>query len=225
MSFNRNKYDMCSYKYQLAESAGSGIYQLTRPNNVCEPCLPNDPRIVAQTQGVSISKNTSLIDIDSELIGIGRNLSDCPDRKYIPNQTSSFNCGAQTGTTKNGCSKTDKLCIDNTQVLNFGDCFTPTEDTRLSNPPSTLRGTGWNRWEWLPADPQDRVTEPFDFQINTKILSKDNHRPCVPSPLSQESTFPTPNNQPICETIVPVCHVPTMPPSVHWQREDVISQY
>ena len=137
MSFNRNTYDMCSYKYQLAESAGSGIYQLTRPNNVCEPCLPKDPRIIAQNQGVSISKNTSLIDIDSELIGLSRNLSDCPDRKYIPNQSSSFHCGAQSGKVRNGCSKTDKLCIDNTQVINFGDCFTPTEDTRLSNPPST----------------------------------------------------------------------------------------
>jgi hypothetical protein len=225
MSFNRNVYDMCSYKYQLAESAGSGIYQLTRPNNVCAPCLPNDPRIIAQSQGVSISKNTSLIDIDSELIGIGRNLSDCPERKYMPNQNSSFHCGAQTGNVRNGCSKTDKLCIDNTQVLNFGDCFTPTEDTRLSNPPSTLRGTGWNRWEWLNADPQDRVTEPFDFQINTKILSKDNHRPCIPRPLGQKLVYPTPNNAPICETIVPVCHAPTMPPSVSWQREDIISQY
>jgi hypothetical protein len=225
MSFNRNVYDMCSYKYQLAESAGSGIYQLTRPNNVCAPCLPNDPRIIAQSQGVSISKNTSLIDIDSELIGIGRNLSDCPERKYMPNQNSSFHCGAQTGNVRNGCSKTDKLCIDNTQVINFGDCFTPTEDTRLSNPPSTLRGTGWNRWEWLNADPQDRVTEPFDFQINTKILSKDNHRPCIPRPLGQKLVYPTPNNAPICETIVPVCHAPTMPPSVSWQREDIISQY
>jgi hypothetical protein len=225
MSFNRNVYDMCSYKYQLADSAGSGIYQLTRPNNVCAPCLPNDPRIIAQTQGVSISKNTSLIDIDSELIGIGRNLSKCPERKYMPNQNSSFQCGAQTGNVRNGCSKTDKLCVDNTQVINFTDCFTPTEDTRLSNPPSTLRGTGWNRWEWLNADPQDRVTEPFDFQINTKILSKDNHRPCLPRPVGQMLVYPTPNNAPICETIVPVCYVPTMPPSVTWQREDIISQY
>ena len=63
------------------------------------------------------------------------------------------------------------------------------------------------------------------LKINTKILSKDNHRPCVPTPLSQKLGFPTPNNKPICETIVPVCHVPTMPPSVQWQREDIISQY
>ena len=228
MSFNRNKYDMCSYKYQLAESAGSGIYQLTRPNNVCEPCLPNDPRIVAQTQGVSISKNTSLIDIDSELIGIGRNLSDCPDRKYIPNQTSSFHCGAQTGTTKNGCSKTDKLCIDNTQVLNFGDCFTPTEDTRLSNPPSTLRGTGWNRWEWLCKNPQANLEEPYDLRINSRLLSKDNHRPCIPKPIDQFLAHPEYNEEEVCEKITPLentCAVPTSPPSVQWQSLNNIQRY
>ena len=118
-----------------------------------------------------------------------------------------------------------KLCVDNTQVMNFNDCGMFTEDCRLSNPPSTLRGTGWNRWEWLCKDPQDRVIEPFDFQINTKILSKDNHRPCVPRPVDQKLAFPRPNNTPICETIVPVCHAPTMPPSVSWQRESIIAQY
>jgi hypothetical protein len=209
----------------LAETTGPGIYSIARPNNVCMPCLPNDPRIIVQTQGVSISKNTSLIDIDSELIGIGRNLSDCPDRKYMPDRDASFHCGAQTGKVRNGCRNTDKLCIDNSQVVNFGDCFNPTEDTRLSNPPCTLRGTGWNRFEWLPHNPQERVTEPFDFMINSKILSKDNHRPCVPSPVSQFNVYPIPNNAPICETIVSVAQVPTMPPSVSWQRENIVLQY
>jgi len=225
MSWNHQIYDMCSYKYELAQTTGPGIYGLVRPNNACMPCLPNDPRIVAQSQGVSISKNTSLIDIDSELIGITRNLTRCPDRKYIPDQNASFQCGAQTGKVRNGCRPTDKLCIDNTQVLSFNDCGLNTEDTRLSNPPCTLRGTGWNRWEWLPKDPQDRVTEPFDFQINTKILSKDNHRPCVPRPIDQMLAYPKANNTPICETIVPVSQVPTMPPSVTWQREGIIAQY
>ena len=225
MSFNRGIYDQCSYKYQLAETTGTGIYQLTRPANSCIPCLPNDPRLIAQSQGVSISKNTSLIDIDSELIGISRNLTRCPDRKYIPDQNASFQGGAQSGKVRNGCQPTDKLCIDNTQVMNFNDCGLFTEDCRLSNPPATLRGTGWNRWEWLCRDPQDRVTEPFDFQINTKILSKDNHRPCIPRPIDQYLSYPIPNNTPICETSVPVCHAPTMPPSVSWQREGLIANY
>ena len=225
MSFNRSPYDVCAYKYQLAESIGPGVYQLVRPDNQTVPILPKDPRYIAQSSGVSISKNTSLIDIDSELLGISRNLSDCPDRKYLPDGNASGQCGAQTGKVRNGCQNTSKLCVDNAQVMNFADNGLWTEDTRLSNPPATLRGTGFNRWENLPIDPQERVTQEFDFNINTKILSKVNHRPCIPNPLNQFNVYPTPNNVPICETIVPVCQAPTMPPSVSWQREEIVSLY
>ena len=61
----------------------------------------------------------------------------------MPNQTSSFHCGAQTGNVRNGCSNTDKLCIDNTQVLNFGDCFTPTELVLMEDLGFSARGTAW----------------------------------------------------------------------------------
>ncbi len=225
MSFNRNIYDVCSYDYQLAETVGPGVYQLARPDNGCTSCLPSDPRIIAQSKGVSVSKNTSMVDIDSELIGISRNLSRCPDRKYLPDQNASSQCGAQTGMVANGCNKNSKLCIDNREKMNFTDCGLYTEDSRLSNPPCTLRGTGWNRWEWLPMDPQERVLQPYDFQINSKLLSKDSHRPCIPRPVDQMLVFPKPSDAPICETIVPVCTVPTMPASVSWQREGVIARY
>ena len=225
MALTNSKYDVCSYKYQLAETIGPGLYQLTRPENQSIPVLPKDPRYIAQSSGVSISKNTSLIDIDSELIGISRNLSDCPDRKYMPDANASFHCGAQTGKVRNGCRPGDKLCVDNSQVLNFNDNGLYTEDTRLSNPPCTLRGTGFNRWENLPIDPQSRVLHEFDYQINTKILSKDAHRPCIPTPIGQYIVYPQPNNTPICETIVPTARVPTFPPSVSWQRENLITMY
>ena len=225
MSWNRNRADVCSYKYQLAETIGPGLYQLTRPENQSIPVLPKDPRYIAQSSGVSISKNTSLIDIDSELIGISRNLSDCPDRKYMPDANASFHCGAQTGKVRNGCRPGDKLCVDNSQVLNFNDNGLFTEDTRLSNPPCTLRGTGFNRFEALPMDPQSRVLHEFDYQINTKILSKDAHRPCIPTPIGQYIVYPQPNDAPICETIVPVSKAPTFPPSVSWRREDLIAMY
>jgi hypothetical protein len=225
MALTNSRYDVCSYKYQLAETIGPGVYQLTRPDNQSIPVLPKDPRYISQSSGVSISKNTSLIDIDSELIGISRNLSDCPDRKYMPDANASFHCGAQTGKVRNGCRPGDKLCIDNSQVLNFNDNGLFTEDTRLSNPSCTLRGTGWNRFENLPMDPQERVLHEFDYQINTKILSKDNHRPCIPNPIGQYIVYPRPNDTPICETIIPVSKVPTYPPSISWQRENLISLY
>lgn len=225
MAFAQSIYDVCSYKYDLLQTVSPGIYQLIRPDNQALPVLPKDPRYIAQSSGVSISKNTSLIDIDSELIGISRNLSRCPDRKYFPDANASFQCGAQTGKVRPGCNATDKLCVDNSQVLNFQDNGLSTEDTRLSNPSSTLRGTGWNRWENLPWDPQERVTQEFDYEINSKLLSKDTHRPCIPKPLHQYNVYPQPNNTPICETIIPVAHAPTMPPSVSWQKAEYISRY
>jgi hypothetical protein len=225
MAFARNAYDVCSYKYQLAQEIGPGMYQLMRPDNQSVPVLPKDPRYIAQTSGVSISKNTSLIDIDSELIGISRNLTRCPDRKYMPDGNASFNCGSQTGKVRNGCQPFDKVCVNNSEVLKFVDNGLWCEDTKLSNPASTLRGTGWNRWEWLPMDPQERVLNEFDYEINTKLLSKDNHRPCLPKPIDQYNVYPHPSKTPICETIVPVQMVPTNSVSVNWQREDIIAQY
>jgi len=242
MSWNRNRFDTCSYAYQLAETIGPGVYQLTRPDNQAIPVLPKDPRFIAQSSGVSISKNTSLIDIDSELIGISRNLSDCPDRKYMPDGNASFHCGAQTGKVRgntnsntmregfsngfsNGCRPGDKLCVDNSQVLNFADNSLWTEDTRLSNSACTNRGVGINRFQWLPMDPQERVLHEFDYQINTKILSKDNHRACLPNPQNQYVVYPVPNNTPICETIVQSCVANTSPPSVSWRSESIIAQY
>ena len=65
------------------------------------------------------------------------------------------------------------------------------ESTRLSNPPCTLRGTGWNRWQWLCQNPQDRSIIPFNIELNTTIMAKDDHRPCIPQPLDQRNSWPT----------------------------------
>ena len=224
MSFNRLRYDTCSYQHQLAETTGPGVYKLAEPPNTCQPCHPTDPYIRLQRMGVSHSKNTPLIDIDSELIGISRNLTDCPERKHLPSQDGSAYCGAQGGRVA-GCRPTDKLCVDLENMIHFNDCFTHTEDTRLSNPACTLRGTGWNRWEWLCRNPQDRVEIPFDYQIDSVLMSKDNHRACIPRPIQQNNSWPSPSNKPYCETIVETCPVPTGPPSIQWQTAENISQY
>ena len=225
MSFNRSSYDTCSYKHVVAETVGPGVYKLTEPPNTCKPCHPMDPYIRLQRGGVSVSKNANLVDIDSELIGINRNLSQCPERKYMPQLNNSAYCGAQTGGVVN-CQTANKVCIDNSEMLHFDqDCFTNTEDTRLSNPPCTLRGTGWNRWEWLCQNPQDRVEVPFDFQVDSVIVAKDNHRPCIPRPINQKNAWPTPSNQPFCENYVQTCPVPTGPPSVSWQTSENLALY
>ena len=101
---------------------------------------------------------------------------DCPD-------TSGYPCGGGVNGTQGG-----GRCPDGFQkgpLTHFKDCdVAPREDTRLSNPINNLRGTGWNRWEWLCLNPQERVLMPFDHAIN-RIVVKDNHRPCVPTPIDE----------------------------------------
>lgn len=225
MSFNRLTYDTCSYNQVLLETTGPGIYQIGTPQNVCKPCHPSDPYIRLQGMGASVSRNTPLIDVDSELLGIVRNNSRCPERKYLPNCGIPVQGNANAGKCA-ACQKNSKLCVDHEKTaLEFKNCFTNTEDTRLSNPPCTLRSTGWNRWEWLPLNPQDRVEMPFDFEIDSRRLAKDNHRPCVPKPLDQTLVYPHADSKPICDNISSFCSVPTSPPSVHWQSMSNIVQY
>lgn len=224
MSFNRLPYDKCAYKQHLYETIGPGVYMLGTPANTCTPCHSSDPYIRLQSQGASLSRH-NLIDVDSELIGINRNNSRCPTQKYIPACGADGMCGANIGGGVR-CQKSAKMCIEHSKnPIRFDNCFEPTENTKLSNPPCTLRGTGWNRWEWLPLNPQDKVEIPFDFQINSKIVAKDNHRPCIPKPLNQYATHPTPTGEPIVHKIERVCPVPLGPPSTNWQSQSNIDNY
>jgi hypothetical protein len=219
MSFTRPSQDTCSYRHELSQTIGPGEYQLAKPYP-CNPCFVSDPHIRMQRFGASLSQNTSMIDIDSELIGINRKFSKCPELKYIPKFNTSQNGGANPG----GYTNVNNGAVDvDYNLLHFpdGNCFDPVEDTRLSNPPATLRGTGINRWEWLCRNPQERVQMPFDHNINYRLVVKDNHRPCLPNPLDQTLVLPRPSSEPICTSMtVSSCAPPMGPPSVVWMSEE-----
>ena len=87
--------------------------------------------------------------------------------------------------------------IDSIEEKNFKTCDTPpVENTRLSNPPCNLRGTGWNRWEWLSRDPQEHLEKNFKNQVSTRIMVKDNHRPTLPNPIDNTSSLPNAGEAP-----------------------------
>ena len=133
MSWNRTNEDPKEVWTELRQSVGPGTYMLTTPMKCSTPFI-SDPQLSTQGAQVSVCADRPLIDVDSDLLGITRIAVKCPQGKYLPKD--------------GGCSLSHPRTDD---TLNKK--FEP-EDTRSSNPGCTLRGTGWNRWEWLCEDPQ-----------------------------------------------------------------------
>lgn len=173
MSFSRLNYDDCAYKQALKESVRPGDYRVNVPFNFKKNVYAPQPSVRLQRTGASVDKKSFLVDIDSELMGITRKNSKCSEDYYVP------------------CSDKLQYGLSCGDSLEHGvDGFMPADDTRLSNPASNLRGTGYNRWEYLCLNPQAHVEMPFDNNINNRIVSKDNHRPCIPKPLNQKLVWP-----------------------------------
>jgi len=236
MAFNRLNYDTCQYKQTLAQSVGPGHYQVNTPPIDCGACYPYPPSVRLQRSGAGVDMSKYMIDIDSEMLNINRAASKCPSHKFIPvcpdcKSESGQPCGQGVANTCKTCNgkplKNGQMCPTDYSKgpTNFPDCnFLPQEETRTSNPPCNLRGTGWNRWEWLCLNPQERIEIPFDYNISNRIVVKDNHRPCIPTPIDAVPLLPKGGIIP-CETINGVCSAPTQPPSVQWRHLDEIKQY
>ena len=84
MSFTNLSYDKGAYEGVLNQSVGPGVYRLGEPSISCDQCYPYPPTVRLQRQGNSISNKDLLIDVDSELMGITRKLSEDPNRQYQP---------------------------------------------------------------------------------------------------------------------------------------------
>jgi hypothetical protein len=205
-SWSRLNADTCTYRVNLAQSVGPGNYATAayaKPN--CGTCFSSDPWRQGGAGG-SRCADRSLVDVDSELIGITRPATNCPT-------------GLFQGFGQPFCGG----------LRAFPDCREAigTEDCRLSDPPCNIRETTVNRWEWLCQDPQERVEVPFDFMINSQLVAKDNHRPCIPTPLDQGLALPKPKSDAPVQYQPPACMraggggQPTLtaqpPPTITWR--------
>lgn len=211
MSFSNINYDKETYQQSINQSVGPGVYHLAQPSapSACNQCYPVAPDIRLQKQGNSHIQNTPIVDVQSELYGITRKLSKNVKNQYIPSCPNSV---CNSGETQYN-------------LVHRKDCFIPAEDTRLSNPSCNLRGTGWNRWEWLCNNPQDRVEQPYDWNIQNRILVKDNHRPCIPNPIDQTPALPHNEESIPCSNTTPTCSAYTDPASVSWQTASNLKNY
>ena len=196
MSFSRLNYDSCAYNKSLNESSSVGNYMLQQPKNNCNECFFDSPYIRLSKSQVSTCEKTPLIDIDSELLGLNRTAKKCISSEMPKCELRKL-----------------PNCKDST--------FMSPEDTKLSNPPCTLRGTGWNRWEWLCENPQKYAEIPFTLNTSDRTLAKDNHRPIIPQVNDSTNLV---SNDLKCYTDNKVLKGEEIP-MIHWRSCEEIKKY
>lgn len=177
-SFENLKYDMGAYQTDLRQSTAPLQWQLDPMSaNSCSACRPGDVGYIGK-QGVSISEQTPLIDVESDLMLLNYRNSRDPAKKFIPT-----------------CNQ-DKM-------FHFKECGIRTDYSRITNPACNLRGTGVNRFQPLCLNPQDedRWLNPSQVGINYRMVVKDNHVPCIPVPNPGLDLLPPQNEKgfPACD--------------------------
>jgi hypothetical protein len=196
MSFSKLAYDSCAYKKSIAESRAVGAYMTDSLSRIETSGFVASPYVRSERVGVAHCEDTALIDVDSELMGLNRQASKCPSPLF-------------------------EDCKKNVLSDNVNGMFLSSEDTKLSNPPCTLRGTGWNRWEWLCKNPQDSAIVPFATNIDNKLIAKDNHRACIPSPMDGFAAHPnTSQSECMTDSVMeakPLSSTLQNTPFLHWR--------
>lgn len=128
-------------------------YYLNPPDHNCPTSFPTDPSIRIQKSGNSWPTAQWRTDVETDLKGVNRMGSRvrCDEALYNPDTNKMNNTPLQ--------AAPDEV---------FGQLY-----QRLTNPPCTLRATGWNRWVPLPHQPQQTFETPFDFFIPARLLDKE----------------------------------------------------
>tara|TARA_Y100000996_G_scaffold232168_1_gene182728 strand:- start:68 stop:565 length:498 start_codon:yes stop_codon:yes gene_type:complete len=149
MSFTRFHDDPCRVEKNLQESTGAGRYMLNVPGNGSKPCFMEDPYIRLQQWGANLMTNP--VDLDSKLRGLTTNLNrDCiTDNDNVTN-------------------------LSQSQTVNYPVCNPTTEQPRATHPAWTARDLEQVNWYTLPQDPQKNVLIPFENNVDTRMMERDN---------------------------------------------------
>lgn len=206
-SWGRTKYDQGSLVMDTRQATSAVQYSLD-PNYAerCSPCLPLCPGVIGK-QGVSYDANKPMIDTESNLRNLDRSLTRDPNFKYLPycpncqECASGYPCG---GGVVTGCQHCQP------DLYHFPTCASlKYEYTRFTNPPSTTKEAGINRFQPLYLNPQDRNRweHPGEIGINYRLIAKDNHIPCIPHPIDPTLALPKGGDLP-CQITAPTCSAP-----------------
>lgn len=174
MAFTRFHDDPCRVEKQLQQSTGPGRWILNVPGNGDKPEYMADPQIRIQTWGGNLM--TNCVDLESELRGVNRRANkDCLGK----DEFTRFNVPTQ------------RVSYPSNSVLY-------TEESRTIMPAWTARDLEQVNWGILPLNPQENTCFPFENNLNTRILEKDNFVakiPCLSDSAKHSQMLPLPVNQ------------------------------
>jgi hypothetical protein len=174
MAFTRFHDDPCRVEKQLQQSTGPGRWILNVPGNGDKPEYMADPQIRIQTWGGNLM--TNFVDLESELRGVNRRANkDCLGK----DEFTRFNVPTQ------------RVSYPSNSVLY-------TEESRTIMPAWTARDLEQVNWGILPLNPQENTCFPFENNLNTRILEKDNFVakiPCLSDSAKHAQMLPLPVNQ------------------------------
>jgi hypothetical protein len=158
MSFTRFHDDPCRINKQLQESTDPGRYMLNMPGNGDKPYYVEDPYIRIQGWGANLRTNT--INLESNLKGLNQPLSrDCMQNNYL------------------------KTTVDSSPISYPSCCPSFVEQSRVTHPAWTYRDLEQTNWYYPQLNPQENVCFPFQNNLSTRILEKNNYVtkiPCLP---------------------------------------------
>jgi len=158
MSFTRFHDDPCRINKQLQESTDPGRYMLNVPGNGDKPYYIEDPYIRIQGWGANLRTNT--INLESNLIGLNQPLSrDCLQNNYL------------------------KTAVNSSPISYPSCCPSFVEQSRVTHPAWTYRDLEQTNWYYPQLNPQENVCFPFQNNLSTRILEKNNYVakiPCLP---------------------------------------------
>jgi hypothetical protein len=159
MSFTRFSSDPARIKKQLEQQTFAGRYAIDVPGyGVDKMTFLEDPQIRLQGWGANLNMNQNPVDIESDLLTLSRrynrDLVDINDHK------------------KHGITM---------QSVNWGVSQPFIDESRSTHPAWMYRTVDNNRWEFPILNPQHGLEKPFNYDISTRILEKDNFKPVYPS--------------------------------------------
>jgi len=159
-AFTRGKWDDVHQADDMRITSYAGKYAFV-PFRNCPASFPMDTTTRLQQSGASWVSGMWKTEVESDLMGIGRPSARLREDGLLYNPSTNP--------------------VNQKGLDHAADESSPLVFNHLTNPPCTLRATGWNRWDYPLHDPQESFETPFDFFIPSRDVDKFKNRTHTPA--------------------------------------------